>query len=68
MILFTNGQLIRVANDISVTVPDFFALEFAGAFLATLFWVSSIIIVIHILGNASSDYFPYYYCMPFHLC
>ena len=41
----------------------FFALEFAGAFLATLFWVSSFIIVTlshTYLGNAWSDYCSIY--------
>lgn len=43
MILYVNGQSIRVAdeNDINDDVPGWFALEFAGAFLAILFWVSA---------------------------
>ena len=43
MIFFINGLRIQNANDDSVSVPAFFALEFVGAFLATLFWVSSFI-------------------------
>ena len=42
MILFYNGDLIRVINsndNLDVDIPAWFALEFAGAFLAILFWV-----------------------------
>ena len=41
MILFLNGNVIRQINDaiFDIDVPAFYALEFAGAFLATLFWV-----------------------------
>ncbi|CAI8050681.1 hypothetical protein GBAR_LOCUS27802 [Geodia barretti] len=41
MILFYNGDLIRVINsndNLDVDIPAWFALEFAGAFLAILFW------------------------------
>ena len=41
MILYTNGEVIRQANDNDADVPGWFALEFAGAFLAILFWVSA---------------------------
>ena len=48
MILYINGNAIRAANDADadIDIPHWFALEFAGAFLALLFWVSIIIIVI----------------------
>ena len=49
MILFVNGNFIRVVNDgdfdtngETPEIPGWFALEFAGAFLATLFWVSDV--------------------------
>ena len=45
MILFVNGSLIRYANDnddLDIDVPDWFALEFAGALLAIIFWVSTL--------------------------
>ena len=43
MILFSNGENIRAADEFFV-VPGYFALEFAGALLATFFWVSTILI------------------------
>ena len=43
MILFNNGNIIRLVNSEDVydnlDIPGWFALEFAGAFLAVLFWV-----------------------------
>ena len=45
MILYNTGMLIRFVkdNDDSITrnveIPDWYSLEFAGAFLALLFWV-----------------------------
>ena len=41
MILYYNGDIIRSVNDSDsdVDIPGWFALEFAGAFLAILFWV-----------------------------
>ena len=47
MILFYNGNFIRVINsndNLDVDIPAWFALEFAGAFLAILFWVGISII------------------------
>ena len=49
MILFQNGNAIRQVNDgdfdtndETPEIPGWFALEFAGAFLATLFWVGDV--------------------------
>lgn len=44
MILYYNGRLIRANrdNDLGPDTPDWFALEFAGSFLALLFWVSQV--------------------------
>ena len=42
MILYWTGSLIRTINDqdnVDIDIPDWFSLEFAGAFLALLFWV-----------------------------
>ena len=41
MILYYNGSVIRENRDNDgPDIPDWFSLEFAGAFLAILFWVS----------------------------
>ena len=44
MILFWNGNFIREINDEddAPDIPGWFSLEFAGAFLALLFWVSDV--------------------------
>ncbi len=48
MILYYNGSLIRQlieGDDQDSELPEWFILEFAGAFLATVFWVITIPIV-----------------------
>lgn len=41
MILYFNGSVIReIRDNDGPDIPDWFGLEFAGAFLAILFWVS----------------------------
>ena len=45
MVLYWNGLFIRVINDehdVDIDIPGWFALEFAGAFIALLFWVYSL--------------------------
>ena len=51
MILYVNGSAIRVANNNKMDVSGWYALEFAGAFLAILFWVSIQIYTSHGIGN-----------------
>ena len=58
MILYNNGDVIRTINDDDtfkdVDIPAWFALEFAGAFLAVLFWVCALA-----AGGVRSDAFLY---------
>ena len=51
MILYDNGEVIREAhkNDFDDDVPKWFNLEFAGAFIATLFWVRYMCVQKHVV-------------------
>lgn len=49
MILFINGGIIRAGYDSHFNIPEFFELEFGGAFITTLLWVSISIAVTLIL-------------------
>ena len=42
IVVYVTGSLIRTVNDnvdIDVDVPEWYALEFTGAFLGLIFWV-----------------------------